>query len=379
MSDWMMIPAGDPENGVRSWPVFQPSQPRQARYFLGLYCLCVPPAACIAYVFGMVGAALLMGATMLLYLCCACPGFTVYLYTQTWSCSPWHWKTNLYEKLVFLFYQRGNAVFTTASPNAGLDFMRVSDIRPKEELDKTAIPYALDIHVPKKSTEEFGENSNPCWVNFVEKIEESLGKLPFTDNFDCFAEGEDPVQFVMKQVGHIYPSTYQVWDDKQSDMALTRFCLYGLGAHRIEMEELEGHSNNNHNDNDNNNSNNNSTKYYVVRTNALASLPVRDGFERYGGDAYFDLAWRPVKIVDFGLGPLRRNGRQESVTTRPGDKGWERAKFRFRSSLSVLVTLVDHLYGVHLQAANLFVTALRENVSAEHPMRRFMTPFTYQT
>ena len=31
-------------------------------------------------------------------------------------------------------------------------------------------------------------------------------------------------------------------------------------------------------------------KYFVVRTNALAGLPVRDGFERYGGDAYFDEA-----------------------------------------------------------------------------------------
>ena len=33
-------------------------------------------------------------------------------------------------------------------------------------------------------------------------------------------------------------------------------------------------------------------------------------------------------------------------------------------------------YGVHLQTANLFVTALREQVSADHPIRRFLTPFT---
>lgn len=29
--------------------------------------------------------------------------------------------------------------------------------------------------------------------------------------------------------------------------------------------------------------------------------------------------------------------------------------------------------------ANLFVTALREQMSPEHPIRRFLTPFTYQT
>ncbi|CAE7672155.1 Alox12e, partial [Symbiodinium pilosum] len=65
--------------------------------------------------------------------------------------------------------------------------------------------------------------------------------------------------------------------------------------------------------------------------------------------------------------------------TKPGDVEWERAKFRFRSSLFVLVTLVDHLYHIHLQTANLFVTSLRETLPPFHPIRRFLTPFTYQT
>ncbi|CAE8605670.1 unnamed protein product [Polarella glacialis] len=307
----------------------------------------------------MVGALLLMGVTMLLYLCCSCPGFTFYVYTRMWSCAPWRWNTNFYERFMFFYYQ--NRLLTRERPDAGPEFMPVSDIRPKEELVKYVVPYALNIHVPMKQTEEFGSNSNSLKTVLLRLLEENLAELPITDNFDCFAEGEDPVQFVANQLGSVYPSIYQVWDDKQSDMALTRFCLYGLGAHRLEMEELEG------------------TRYYVVRTNALASLPVRDGFERYGGDAYFDLSWRPVKIVDEGLAPLRCDGHQESVKTRPGEQGWNRAKFRFRSSLSVLVTLADHLYGIHMQAANLFVTALREKVSADHPLRRFMIPFTYMT
>lgn len=79
------------------------------------------------------------------------------------------------------------------------------------------------------------------------------------------------------------------------------------------------------------------------------------------------------------MGPLRDDGTQKTVTTKPGDSGWERAKFRFRSSLFTLVTLVDHLYDIHLQRANLFVTALREQMSRDHPIRRFMAPFTYNT
>jgi len=135
-----------------------------------------------------------------------------------------------------------------------------------------------------------------------------------------------------------------------------------LGAHRVETTTENGE------------------RFFVVRTNVLSSLPVRTGFERYGGDAYFDKGWNAVKIVDAGLGPLLTDGNVNLVTSTPRDAAqWERAKFRFRSSLSVLVTVVDHLYGVHLQTANIVTTALREQLSADHPLRRFLTPFTFQT
>ena len=35
-----------------------------------------------------------------------------------------------------------------------------------------------------------------------------------------FADGEDPVRYVMDRVGTIYPVLYQEWADKQSDEAL---------------------------------------------------------------------------------------------------------------------------------------------------------------
>eukprot|EP00439_Symbiodinium_sp_Y106_P037811 s641_g4.t1 len=176
-----------------------------------------------------------------------------------------------------------------------------------------------------------------------------------------FAPEENCVEYVMKQLQAVYPPVYQDWADKHSDRALARFCLYGLAAHRIETEVVDGR------------------KLYVVRTNMLSGLPVREGFERYGGDAYFDESWKPVMIVDYGMGPMREDDDASKVVTKPGEQNWARAKFRFRSSLFVLVTLVDHLYHVHLQTTNLFVTALREQLSPEHPIRRFLTPFTYQT
>merc|ERR1719215_1921322 len=83
--------------------------------------------------------------------------------------------------------------------------------------------------------------------------------------------------------------------------------------------------------------------------------------------------------MDGGRGVLREDRPTEPHVTRPGDPGWDQAKFCFRSSLAVLVTVVDHLYGVHLQVSNLIVTAVREKLSPAHPLRRFLTPFMYST
>ena len=43
------------------------------------------------------------------------------------------------------------------------------------------------------------------------------------------------------------------------------------------------------------------------------------------------------------------------------------------------MTIVDHLYGVHLQWANGMVVACREQLGADHPVRRFLTPYYFGT
>lgn len=49
----------------------------------------------------------------------------------------------------------------------------------------------------------------------------------------------------------------------------------------------------------------------ISRTNALAGLPVREPFERYGGDAYFDENWHPVMIIDEGLSKLEEDSKKD--------------------------------------------------------------------
>ena len=103
--------------------------------------------------------------------------------------------------------------------------------------------------------------------------------------------------------------------DRTSDEALTRMCLHGLGPHRLERTD----------------------RGYVVKTNALASFDVAEGFERYGGDVHLDEQFRPVRIVRLEKSEGGRGGLVE-VEYLPGCEGWEYVKFCFRCSLFTLAT-----------------------------------------
>uniref|UniRef100_A0A7S2M8G6 Lipoxygenase domain-containing protein n=1 Tax=Zooxanthella nutricula TaxID=1333877 RepID=A0A7S2M8G6_9DINO len=351
---------GDEEQGPRSWPAAQPEPSRKARYFAcgRQFVLLVPLVGGLAYMLGF--AVLLVVAALALVVFCLLgfPLCSLYAYQRFWECGPWRWQVDLYVKATYLAYQ--SILLSRTQPDAGPKCMPIELIGPKRKLTKYVLDYALNIKVPKGTEEEFLE-SDLLPTAISQFFEERLSLWPQTDKFDNFTEREDPVAYVMAQVGNIYPEIYQDWTDKRSDVALTRLCLHGIGAHRVETVSEGG------------------ARFFVVRTNQLSNLPVRDGFARYGGDAYFDMDWRPVKIVDQGDGPFMDDGSGVAAVFCPGDARWEEAKFRFRSSLSVLVTLVDHLYGVHLQLSNIMVTAVREQLSADHPMRRFLCPFTYQT
>jgi len=357
-----------------SWPVLQPPKNRGKRLFLvgDKFCCCppyilfVPIAFVVGYTLGLVALAfLLIGVVAGLVLVGLPAACGLWSFTYFWRCAPFNWVTDLYTRVMYLGIQGMRDDLVMIGKNWS-EVVNLDHFRPKGPLAKDHVDLSLQIEVPKEREEEF-DPPRGCARAFARRsglsawMKEHLFYLPQVDHFDAFEPDENPVEYVMKKMGHLYPAIHQDWPDKYSDESLSRFCLYGLGAHRIEVEIQGG------------------TRYYVVRTNALSGIPVRPGFARYGGDAYFDAGFRPVKIVDRGLGPARRDGQDVETVTRPTDPAWAEAKFRFRSSLSVLVTLVDHLYGVHLQVSNLMVTAAREQLSPDHPLRRFLAPFMYQT
>merc|ERR1740121_3463221 len=116
--------------------------------------------------------------------------------------------TDFYTKATYLAYQ--NLLLSRQVPDAGPKFMPVSLIGPKRKLDKYILDYALNIKVPMAREEEFLDNDiKPSQV--MQFFEERLSLWPQFDTFETFEEDEDPVEYAMKQLGHIYPVIYQDW------------------------------------------------------------------------------------------------------------------------------------------------------------------------
>jgi hypothetical protein len=64
----------------------------------------------------------------------------------------------------------------------------------------------------------------------------------------------------------------------------------------------------------------------------------------------------------------------------PGEaaESWDFAKWCWRTSLMVAVTVADHLGATHYLVSNLMTTATREQLPEDHPLRRFLKPFEYR-
>jgi len=272
-------------------------------------------------------------------------------------------------KLVYLFLN----IKLPLTPQSFAN-IKASQIADKKKLKLETVQFGLNLFVPLGDQSQF-DPASPIIVY----AKSFMTYLPMFDYFNAFALGENPVDWIMARIGNMYPVIYERWDDKLSDDALTRFCFNGVAAHRVETVFADESAGAPKTVKDGA-----KVKYFVLRTSQLAPLAVRKGFAHYGADVFFDTNYRPVKILMAGLAyeklSLHSHQQEEGrIIVRPGDAEWANAKFVARSSLLTLVTVVDHLYGVHLQESNLLTIATREHLSKDHPVRRFLTAYQFGT
>jgi len=69
--------------------------------------------------------------------------FLEFPYSWFWGCCPYYWKTDLYQKFIYLSYwgqHRG-----LPKPKANAEFMPVSGLKPKAKLKKVYVDYAVNL------------------------------------------------------------------------------------------------------------------------------------------------------------------------------------------------------------------------------------------
>lgn len=108
---------------------------------------------------------------------------------------------------------------------------------------------------------------------------------------------------------------------------------------------------------------------YVNDMTGLSTFAVRSPFERYGAAAYFDKDFQIIAIY----------WSHASRLIRKGDQFWDHVKYVWRSSFFAYITICDHLLVTHMIESNAFVSASRQHLPANHPLRNFTKPFTYHT
>lgn len=159
------------------------------------------------------------------------------------------------------------------------------------------------------------------------------------------AEGLETAKAIF---GKYVPQPDVVWGDVEDLTSL--WARQGLGAHHL-ARIGENHE----------------EEVFAVSFEHMSQYAVRDGIDRYGGEA--------ILGVDGTLRRIRLRG--EDV--RAGDSGWAHAQFAFRSASLVWTTLADHVFHGHFVLANAFLISTKRYLKLDHPLRSFCAPFHYRT
>lgn len=114
---------------------------------------------------------------------------------------------------------------------------------------------------------------------------------------------------------------------------------------------------------------------FVHDVSELHAFPVRVPYERYGAIAYFDEEYRPLGVW------WCHGARYVSAACASTEEqaAWHYAKYVWRATWFVHVTVIDHLVNCHLIAGNALTVASRAQLPARHPLRIFLKPFTFNT
>jgi len=154
----------------------------------------------------------------------------------------------------------------------------------------------------------------------------------------------------------------------ESDLWITLIAFSGYGAHRTNARKTDGRH---------------PTAFFVNDVTFLDQYEVRKGYVKYGAKAFFTAKYQLAEIYLSHTGKLYKApdlkiGDASNDDARASKLEWKHAKWAWKVSLSVAIFLVDHLAHNQLRESNGLIKALRK-LPEDHPLRRFMLPFTFGT
>ena len=252
-------------------------------------------------------------------------------------------KTDVFTR--FLFFV-ANMVVENDSPNTAKDVGVPSTSGPLEKFVFlpgyiSVVPDDEDVPAPGG-----GDDSSMD----PKKVFQMILSSPVKDDFREWASVEAAEKAIADRFIKLQPEALESWTDVTSDATITNLAFQGLAAHLL--VPVTGQE----------------PVAFKVDISSLGELDVRDGNERMGAIAYFDENRNLLSIYVSN----------DDATYVSGDDLWEHAKWHFRSAVFAYVTIVNHLGSLHLCISELTMEASREQLPADHPLRRLLKPHVYQ-
>ena len=155
--------------------------------------------------------------------------------------------------------------------------------------------------------------------------------------------------------GQAQPTSYNTDFDMQSDESFSRIFFYGMGATLLAAQ-------------DSSDSLRSDLGPFVVEI-PLHELAVRAGFRKYGCRIHFSQDQKVTAVYDFA----------KDKTIKPGEEGWDQAKWLAKVNTFFFVTAREHLVWTHLIVSNGVTRESIVHLQPNHPLRRLLTIFTYRS
>jgi hypothetical protein len=251
-------------------------------------------------------------------------------------------KTDTFTRFWFFV---GTSAATNAPTNTAKDVGVPSTSGPLEKVVLipdyiSFVPQDEDVSPPSVGSDD----SSP------EEVLHMLFSAPIIDEFREWEDVEAAEKVINDRLIAIQPEALELWTDVTSDATITNLAFQGLAAHLLVPVTGQG------------------PVAFKVDVSSLGELAVRDGNERMGAIANFDENRNLLSIYVSN----------DDATYVSGDDLWEHAKWHFRCAVFVYDTVASHAAGVHLTVSELTMEACREQLPADHPLRRLLKPHVYQ-